>query len=60
MSFSDDGIPDMEEQSEESAMLLASMRHRIGALDGKLEISNVAGVSALTVWVPLHRGPVAV
>jgi signal transduction histidine kinase len=39
MRFSDDGTRDAEEKSEESAMLLASMRHRIGVLGGKVEIT---------------------
>jgi signal transduction histidine kinase len=54
MRFSDDGTPNT---SEESAMLLASMRHRIRALGGKVEITdNEAGATALTVWVPLRQG----
>jgi signal transduction histidine kinase len=57
MKFSDDGTPDAEEKSEESAMLLASMRHRIGVLGGKVEITdNEAGATALTVWMPLRQG----
>jgi signal transduction histidine kinase len=56
MRFSDDGKTDAERQSEDPAMLLASMQHRIRGLDGKIEISNnEAGATALTVWMPLHR-----
>jgi signal transduction histidine kinase len=56
MSFSDDGKPDVEKQSQDQAMLLASMRHRIRGLGGKVEISdNGAGASTLTVWMPLRR-----
>jgi signal transduction histidine kinase len=56
MRFSDDGTPNAEEQSEEYAMILASMRHRIRALGGTIEISkNEADVTATTVWMPFHR-----
>jgi signal transduction histidine kinase len=55
MSFSDDGTLDAEKQSEDRAMLLASMRHRIRGLGGKVEVSdNGAGAAALTVWMPLR------
>ncbi|MEO7206745.1 MAG: histidine kinase [Steroidobacteraceae bacterium] len=55
MRFSDDGTPGAEEQSDDPAMLLASMRHRIRVLGGKVEISNSeAGATALTVWMPLR------
>jgi signal transduction histidine kinase len=55
MRFSDDGTPDTERQSDNPAMVLASMRHRIRILGGKVEISdNEAGASALTIWVPLR------
>jgi signal transduction histidine kinase len=55
MRFSDDGTPDTERPSEDPAMLVASMRNRIRGLGGKVEISdNEAGVTALTVWMPLH------
>jgi signal transduction histidine kinase len=56
MRFSDDGIPDAKKRSEDPAMLLASMRHRIGVLGGKVEVSDdEAGAGALTVWMPLRR-----
>jgi signal transduction histidine kinase len=56
MSFSDDGTLDATKQSEDPAMMLASMRHRIRVLGGKVEISNnETGVTALTVWMPLRR-----
>jgi signal transduction histidine kinase len=54
MRFSDDGTPNA---SEESTMLLASMRHRIRVLGGKVEVTdNEAGATALTVWMPLRQG----
>jgi signal transduction histidine kinase len=53
MKFSDDGTPpDTDERSEDPTMVLASMRHRIRVLDGKVE--NEAGDRALTVWIPLR------
>jgi signal transduction histidine kinase len=56
MRFSDDGTPDAEKRSEAPAMVLASMRHRIRVLGGKIEIStNKVGATALTVWMPLRR-----
>jgi signal transduction histidine kinase len=61
MRFSDDGTPDAEKPSGDPAMLLASMRHRIRVLGGKVEISdNQAGATALTVWMPLRRAIPAV
>jgi len=55
MRFSDDGTPNAEKQSEDPAMFLASMRQRIRALSGKVEIStSEAGATALTVWMPLR------
>jgi protein-histidine pros-kinase len=61
MRFSDDGTPDAERQSEDPEMVLASMRQRIRVLGGKVDISdNEAGVSALTVWMPLRRASTAV
>lgn len=56
MRFSDDGTPDTEGQSDDPAMVLASMRHRIRILGGKVEISeNEADAGALTIWIPLRR-----
>ena len=61
MRFSDDGTPDAEKQSEDPAMLLASMRHRISVLGGKIDISgNEAGATALTVWMPLRQASAGV
>jgi signal transduction histidine kinase len=61
MRFSDDGTSDTEKQSGDPSMLLASMRHRIGVLRGKVEISNSeAGATALTVWMPLRQASTAV
>jgi signal transduction histidine kinase len=56
MSFSDDGTPDAENKSEDPAMILASMRHRIRSFGGRIEISkNEANATAITVWMPLPR-----
>ena len=56
MRFVDDGTPAAEKQTEDPAMLLASMRHRIRVLGGKIEVSDGdAGTTALTVWMPLRR-----
>jgi signal transduction histidine kinase len=61
MRFSDDGTPEADKQSEDAAMVLASMRHRIHVLGGKVEISNnEAGVTALTVWMPFRPASAAV
>jgi len=57
MRFSDDGAPNTEEQSEDSAMILASMRHRIRVLGGTIEISkNEANATTMTVRVPISPG----
>jgi signal transduction histidine kinase len=54
MKFSDDGMPNAEIQSEDPAIILASMRHRIHGLGGRIEISkNDASATAMTVWMPL-------
>jgi hypothetical protein len=56
MRFSDDGTPNAEKQSEDPEMILASMRHRIRVLGGRIEISkNRADVTATTVWMPFRR-----
>ena len=56
MRFSDDGTPNVDEQSQDPAMILASMRHRILLFGGNVEISNdEAGATALTVWMPLRQ-----
>ena len=56
MRFLDDGTPAAEKQAEDPALLLASMRHRIRVLGGKIEISDGdARTTALTVWMPLRR-----
>ena len=57
MKFSDDGTANPERQSEDPAMLVASMRNRIRGLGGNVELSNNAagGGAALTVWMPLGR-----
>ena len=54
MSFSDDGVPHAETQTEDQAMILASMRHRIRVLGGNVQISRTkAGATVLTVSIPL-------
>jgi signal transduction histidine kinase len=56
MRFSDDGTPNAETQSKDPAMILASMRHRIRMLGGKVAISKTeAGSTTLTVSVPFQR-----
>ena len=62
MRFSDDGTPDAEKQSEDPAMVLASMRHRIRVLGGKVEISTdqVGPTTSLTVWMPLRGAGTAI
>lgn len=54
MRFSDDGALSAEMQKEDPAMILASMRHRVRSLGGKVEISRTeAGATVLTAWIPL-------
>jgi signal transduction histidine kinase len=54
MRFSDDGVPNAETQTEDPAMILASMRHRIRVLGGAVRISRTdAGATVLTVSMPL-------
>lgn len=54
MSFSDDGVLNAKTQTENQAMILASMRHRIRVLGGTVQISrNDAGATVLTVAMPL-------
>jgi signal transduction histidine kinase len=56
MRFSDDGTVNTEEQSEDPAMILASMRHRIQVLGGTIEVSESgANFTATTIWMPLRR-----
>jgi signal transduction histidine kinase len=56
MRFSDDGTPNAEKQSEDPAMILASMRHRIRVLGGTIEIfKNEADITVTTVWMPFRR-----
>ena len=54
MRFSDDGMPNGQKQAEDPAMTLASMRHRIRVLGGKVQISRTeAGSTVLTAWMPM-------
>lgn len=54
MRFSDDGVPNAETQPEDPAMILASIRHRIRTMGGKVQLfSAEAGATVLTVSMPL-------
>lgn len=54
MRFSDDGVPAAETRTEDPAMILASMRHRIRVLGGNVQISRTkGGATVLTVSMPL-------
>jgi signal transduction histidine kinase len=56
MTFSDDGAPSAEPPTEDPAMILASMRHRIRVLGGSVQISMTdAGATILTVCMPLQE-----
>jgi signal transduction histidine kinase len=56
MIFSDDGTSNAVMQTEDSAMILASMRHRTRVLGGRLQTSkNEVGASVLAAWMPLPR-----
>jgi signal transduction histidine kinase len=56
MRFSDDGTPNAKTQSEDPALILASMRHRIRMLGGSVQITRTeAGATVLTVWMPLSE-----
>jgi signal transduction histidine kinase len=62
MRFSDDGTASSDKQTDDPAMILASMRHRIRVLGGKVQISkSEAGATVLTAWMPLPEAitPVA-
>jgi protein-histidine pros-kinase len=61
MRFSDDGKTNVENQSEYPVMILASMRHRIRVLGGRIEISETgANATATTVWMPFRPASTAV
>ena len=54
MRFSDDGVPNAEEQTQDPAMLLASMRHRMRVFDGEVRIyRNESGATVLIASMPL-------
>jgi signal transduction histidine kinase len=54
MRFSDDGVPNVEMRTEDPAMILASIRHRIRMLGGSVQLfSAEAGATVLTVSMPL-------
>jgi signal transduction histidine kinase len=61
MRFSDDGTPNLEKQTQDPAMILASMRHRIRLLSGEVQIRrSEAGATALTASMPLPKTIAAV
>jgi signal transduction histidine kinase len=61
MRFSDDGTPNLEKQTQDPAMILASMRHRIRLLGGEVQITrSEAGATALTASMPLPENIAAV
>jgi signal transduction histidine kinase len=54
MRFSDDGVPNAETQTEDPAMILASLRHRIRVLGGNVQVSRTeAGATVFTMSMPL-------
>jgi signal transduction histidine kinase len=54
MKFSDDGTSNADMQTADTAMILASMRHRIRTLGGNVQIFRTeAGATVLTVAMPL-------
>jgi signal transduction histidine kinase len=54
MRFSDDGTPNAEKRTEDPAMVLASMRHRIRVFDGEVRISrSESGATVLIASMPL-------
>jgi signal transduction histidine kinase len=55
MRFSDDGTSIPGKHSEDPAMIMASMRHRIRVLGGRIEYSE-SEANAVTVWMPLRPG----
>jgi signal transduction histidine kinase len=56
MRFSDDGVPNAETQTEDPAMILASIRHRIRTMGGNVQLlSAEAGATVLTVSMPLSN-----
>jgi signal transduction histidine kinase len=60
MRFSDDGAPSADTHTGDPAMLLASMRHRVRALGGSVQVScTEAGATVLSVSMPLPGGPAA-
>jgi signal transduction histidine kinase len=61
MNFSDDGTSNAEGKTEEPAMVLASMRHRIRVFGGNLRICrNEAGATVLIASMPLPEATTTV
>jgi signal transduction histidine kinase len=55
MRFCDDGTRNSQTESQDPAIIVASMRNRIRLFGGAVEISETeAGATALTVWMPIH------
>jgi hypothetical protein len=56
MIFSDDGAPNVQTQTTDPAMILASIRYRIRTLGGNVQISRTeASSTVLTVSMPLRE-----
>jgi signal transduction histidine kinase len=56
MRFSDDGTPNAETRTEDPALILASMRHRVRMLGGSVQITRTeAGATVLTALMPLSE-----
>lgn len=56
MRFSDDGKPNAEKQTDDPAMVLSSMRHRIRVFDGEVRVlRNEAGATVLIASMPLPQ-----
>ena len=56
MIFSDDGAPNVQTQTTDPAMILASIRYRIRTLGGNVRISRTeASSTVLTVSMPLRE-----
>jgi signal transduction histidine kinase len=56
MRFSDDGTSNAAEQTEDPAMILAAMRHRIRVVGGNVELSRTeAGATVLTASMPFSE-----
>jgi two-component system, NarL family, sensor histidine kinase UhpB len=60
MRFSDDGTFNAAEQTDDAAMILASMRHRIRAVGGLVHLARTeAGATVLTTSMPFSDSFIA-